>query len=83
MKEITIRSGRYSEEVTPVPISNTVVKLFSADGSRGFASARVGRCQANETSVVYNLVINDRCFFIVCNKNILNENDLNGLQLKQ
>ena len=24
-------SGDYSEEVTPVPISNTVVKLFSAD----------------------------------------------------
>ena len=39
-------SGDYSEEVTPVPISNTEVKLFSADGSRGFASARVGRCQA-------------------------------------
>ena len=24
------------EEVTPVPIPNTEVKLFSADGSRGF-----------------------------------------------
>src|SRR5690625_4127107 len=40
------RSGSYSGEVTPVPISNTVVKLSSADGSRGFASARVGRRQA-------------------------------------
>lgn len=26
-----IKSGDYSEEVTPVPISNTVVKLLSAD----------------------------------------------------
>src|SRR5690625_2651483 len=38
-------SGDYSGEATPVPISNTEVKLSSADGSRGFASARVGRCQ--------------------------------------
>ena len=39
-------SGSNSEEVTPVPISNTEVKLFSADGSWGFAPARVGRRQA-------------------------------------
>ena len=38
--------GGNSEEVTPVPIPNTVVKLFSADGSWGFPPARVGRCQA-------------------------------------
>ena len=44
-------SGSYSEEVTPVPIPNTVVKLFSADGSRGFASARVGRRQAKNLIV--------------------------------
>ena len=30
-----IKSGGDSEEVTPVPISNTEVKLFSADGSWG------------------------------------------------
>ena len=30
------------EEVTPVPIPNTEVKLFSADGSWGFPPARVG-----------------------------------------
>src|SRR5699024_8951223 len=49
-----IRSGSYSGEVTPVPISNTVVKLSSADGSRGFASARVGRRQAiKKTHVLY------------------------------
>ena len=29
----SIRSGSDSEEVTPVPIRNTEVKLFSADGS--------------------------------------------------
>ena len=33
-----------SEEVTPVPIPNTEVKLFSADGSWGIPPARVGRC---------------------------------------
>ena len=27
------KSGEYSEEATPVPISNTVVKLFCADGT--------------------------------------------------
>jgi hypothetical protein len=31
------------EEVTPVPIPNTEVKLFSADGSWGIPPARVGR----------------------------------------
>jgi hypothetical protein len=39
-------SGSNSEEVTPVPIPNTVVKLFSADGSWDFVPARVGRRQA-------------------------------------
>ena len=39
-------SGSNSEEVTPVPISNTEVKLFSVDGSWGFAPARVERRQA-------------------------------------
>ena len=38
--------GGDSEEVTPVPIPNTAVKLFSADGSWGFPPVRVGRCQA-------------------------------------
>src|SRR5690625_4920504 len=37
-------SGGKSEEVTPVPIPNTEVKLFSADGS-WVSPARVGRCQ--------------------------------------
>ncbi len=39
-------SGDNSEEVTPVPMPNTVVKLFSADGSWGLAPVRVGRRQA-------------------------------------
>ena len=39
-------SGSFGREATPVPISNTVVKLSSADGSRGLTSARVGRRQA-------------------------------------
>ena len=39
-------SGSDCEEVTPVPIPNTAVKLFSADGSWGVAPARVGRRQA-------------------------------------
>ena len=44
--------GGDSEEVTPVPIPNTEVKLFSADGSWGFPPVRVGRRQANERSAV-------------------------------
>ena len=39
-------SGNDGEEVTPVPIPNTEVKLFSADGSWGSPPVRVGRCQA-------------------------------------
>ena len=39
-------SGDDGKEVTPVPIPNTEVKLFSADGSWGFPPVRVGRCQA-------------------------------------
>ncbi len=44
--------GDDSEEVTPVPIPNTEVKLFSADGSWGFPPVRVGRRQANEKSAI-------------------------------
>ncbi len=42
-KKRRCRSGDDCEEVTPVPIPNTEVKLFSADGSWGFPPARVGR----------------------------------------
>ena len=41
-----LRSGDDGKEVTPVPIPNTEVKLFSADGSWGSPPVRVGRCQA-------------------------------------
>jgi hypothetical protein len=40
--------GDDGEEVTPVPIPNTEVKLFSADGSWGSPPVRVGRRQAKE-----------------------------------
>ncbi len=39
----TKKSSDNGKEVTPVPIPNTEVKLFSADGSWGFPPVRVGR----------------------------------------
>ena len=39
-------SSDNGEEVTPVSIPNTEVKLFSANGSWDFVPVRVGRCQA-------------------------------------
>ena len=45
--------GGDSEEVTPVPIPNTAVKLFSADGSWGFPPVRVGRRQA----ITFNCIL--------------------------
>src|SRR5699024_12549994 len=53
--------GSDCEEVTPVPIPNTAAKLFSADGSRGVAPARVGRRQAisfHSSSVVEQSAVN-------------------------
>src|SRR5699024_1558274 len=47
-------SGSDCEEVTPVPIPNTAVKLFSADGSWGVAPARVGRRQAISSQINMN-----------------------------
>ena len=44
-------SGNDGEEATPVPMPNTEVKLFSADGSWGFPPVRVGRCQVNEKKI--------------------------------
>ena len=46
LSEQAQESGDEGEEVTPVPIPNTEVKLFSADGSWGFPPARVGRRRA-------------------------------------
>src|SRR5699024_6033996 len=61
-EKIINRSGDYSKEVTPVPISNTAVKLFCADGSRDFVSARVGRRQATQQQLINRLV--NKLFFI-------------------
>ncbi len=44
---VTKTSGDDGEEATPVPMPNTEVKLFSADGSRGFPPVRVGHRQAD------------------------------------
>ena len=44
--QIATLPGSNGGEVTPVPMPNTEVKLSSADGSWGFAPARVGRRQA-------------------------------------
>ena len=41
------KCGDDGKKDTPVPISNTEVKLLSADSSWGFLPARVGRCHAN------------------------------------
>ena len=46
-------SGNDGEEATPVPMPNTEVKLFSADGSWGFPPVRVGRCQASPNRGYY------------------------------
>ena len=54
-------SGNDGEEATPVPIPNTEVKLFSADGSWGGPPVRVGRCQAilfRSSSVVEHSAVN-------------------------
>ena len=56
LKNRIIMSGSDSGEVTPVPIPNTEVKLSSADGSWGFASARVGRRQAMITFHISSVV---------------------------
>ena len=37
--------GDHSEEVTPVPISNTEVKGLSGDGTLAFGHGRVARCR--------------------------------------
>ena len=38
--------GDDGKKVTPVPISNTEVKLLSADCSEGFPFVRLGHCRA-------------------------------------
>ena len=43
LSEQAQKSSDDGKEVTPVPIPNTEVKLFCADGSWGFPPVRVGR----------------------------------------
>ena len=57
------QSSDDGEEVTPVPIPNTEVKLFSADGSWGSPPVRVGRRWATEKKVIPSGVA-----FFVCEK---------------
>jgi hypothetical protein len=55
-------SGGNSEEVTPVPMPNTAVKLFCVNGSWGLPPARVERCRAyilfHSSSVVEQSAVN-------------------------
>ncbi len=46
------------KEVTPVPMPNTEVKLFSADGSWGLPPVRVGR----RFAIKHRTIV--RCFFM-------------------
>ncbi len=54
--------GGDSEEVTPVPMPNTAVKLFCVNGSWGLPPARVERCRAyilfHSSSVVEQSAVN-------------------------
>ncbi len=58
--------GDDGEEVTPVPIPNTEVKLFSADGSWGSPPVRVGRRQAQDERLAEMLV-----FFVGKNRRFI------------
>ncbi len=42
---IILFSGDYSEDVTPVPISNTEVKGLSGDCTAALSCGRVARCR--------------------------------------
>ena len=48
--------GDDGKKVTPVPISNTEVKLLSADCSEGFPFVRLGRCRAFFCLVNYSAI---------------------------
>ncbi len=54
-----VESGDNGKEVTPVPMPNTAVKLFCADGSWRLPPARVGRCRATARHL-------NRCLFLLC-----------------
>ena len=52
LSEQAQQSSDDGKEATPVPIPNTEVKLFCADGSWGFPPVRVGRCWASNRKAV-------------------------------
>ncbi len=60
--------GDDGEEVTPVPMPNTEVKLFSADGSWGFPPVRVGRRQVRRGKRSVEILV----FFCMDLKNKIN-----------
>ena len=55
------KCGDDGKKDTPVPISNTEVKLLSADSSWGFPPVRVGRCHAFQYSAIAQLVVAHDC----------------------
>ena len=56
-----IKCGDDGKKDTPVPISNTEVKLLSAESSWGFPPVRVGRCHAFQYSAIAQLVVAHDC----------------------
>ena len=73
------QSSDDGKEDTPVPIPNTEVKLFSADGSWGLPPARVGRRQAQK-------VITDRksvVAFFYCPQLPKTEGQLGAIQKQE
>ena len=62
LSEQAQESSDDGKEATPVPIPNTEVKLFCADGSWGSPPVRVGRCQSDSlfrsSSVVEHRTVN-------------------------
>src|SRR5690554_4009999 len=67
-------SGGYGEGVPPVPIPNTEVKPFSADGTWGFPPGRVGRCRIKNTThlggVLFWPIIEERNRFAMASKRL-------------
>ena len=62
-----IKCGDDGKKDTPVPISNTEVKLLSADSSWGFLPARVGRCYTKSKRSGKNEASN-RKSRVICNQ---------------
>ena len=59
-QKLRAKSGDYSKEVTPVPISNTVVKLLSADDTW-----RAAAWESRTSPVLQKEAINIASFFML------------------